>query len=742
MSAISKRVTATAAGAAVMFFVFGSLVSLSLAAGPASATGAAADDDARPLPADAAAGGKQRPSTWYDYRDAMLELNKRTLAGAYKQVGTHGPWDEKAVAFLDRMAVYFTTGRLNWVYQPKDAVKSHEELIVAGKAVLDAGCTDPLIEYCYGAALNDSGKPAEALPHVQRAVDGLEKSGYPPARIAGAAARLGRLDLSPATMARTREIVRVQRLKNCCGKLDGIGRRQAANDTWDDIESWPRADQVAFVDALGKMPDADPWSLNLLDGIVEVKVAWDFRGSGWANKVTPEGWRGFYEHLTKARNSLVAAYKLAPQLPEPCIEMITVAMGAGDRLGEDRMLWFNRARVAQLDHANAYSYMFNASLPRWGGDFGAMYNIGVSAAQTDRYDTIAPWQFVRAMQAIVNDAGGEWGPILARPGIYDGMAEVSDKYAAQVVKMGRTDQWHTTFRAALAWRAGRFKEARKFLDKAGDRIEFSAFREFGSQDPPAAVGNIYAMSSPHADETTQAENAFRGERYDEALKIYKTIAAAADVHPRMKPYLDMRMRVAERRAKFARGEWMDVQPGKDLAGWKAAAGIWRVIDDAGGQLHGELAPTLKFVPSIMCDESVGTRFEFSGVMTPEGHSANPGVVIGVGAYPMFYTGIAAGAVYMFSSDGFKQTVPTDALADLHESARFVMTYDNGKLSLQINEKLALDKFQLPPQVMRDPRIGVFTNVRAGSRFGELKVRRLPDAAAKPDDGDDKPDDAK
>ena len=35
-------------------------------------------------------------------------------------------------------------------------------------------------------------------------------------------------------------------------------------------------------------------------GWIEIKRAWAARGSGWANTVTEDGWRGFREHLTKA----------------------------------------------------------------------------------------------------------------------------------------------------------------------------------------------------------------------------------------------------------------------------------------------------------------------------------------------------------------------------------------------------------------------------------------------------------
>jgi hypothetical protein len=681
---------------------------------------------ADPLVGDDPASKPAGPSTWHDYRDGMIAFNQRTLSVAYKSVGKHGPWDADAVKFLDDMAVRFSAGNLNWVYHPKGGVKSLEELAAAGKALVDAGCTDPLVGYCYGFALHESGKPAEALPYVQAAAEGLEPAGYPSSRIAGAAARLMKLD--PSTAEGMRPVVEMHRLKTCCGKLDDTARRQAAEHTSSDLTAAGRAAQVAFTDKLREMPDADPWVLNVLDGRLHIKLAWDSRGGGWANTVTDEGWRGFFDHLAKARDSLTAAYKLAPHLPEASIEMITVSMGAGEKLGEDQNTWFDRATAAQLDHDHAYATMLNALLPRWGGTYAQMFDLGRRGVMTGRYDTIAPWQFVRAVQRIVNDSGGNWPAVLARPGVYEGLVEVANKYAAYSVKVGHPEGWFLTFRAALAWRADKYAEARKLLDKAGEGIDPTAFLEFGSQNPPAAIGHVYAMSGPQAAAVEEAEASLEAERYEDALKSFRAVAAAADNPERMKPYLEARIELVDRKAKFARGDWVEVQPDQTLKGWRAVSGAWEVDKD--GVLVGRNAG--KYMPAIVFSEPLGPRFEVACRMEPGTPTSQPGVALARGEHPVYYVSFGGGHVSLFDATGKdRQRVPAEALNKISGPAEVVVRYDNGKLSATVAGKSVLENHPAPPpHALGDVRIAVHMYGNGTARYGGLKVRKFTDDAVR------------
>jgi hypothetical protein len=110
-------------------------------------------------------------------------------------------------------------------------------------------------------------------------------------------------------------------------------------------------------------------------------------------RVKEKGWEGFAGHLAKAREHLVAAYRLDPSRPEAAAEMIPVTMGQNSE-GESEEVWFERAVKAQVDFAPAYVSMSWALRPRWGGSTEAMYKLADRCASSDRFDTSVPYQCV------------------------------------------------------------------------------------------------------------------------------------------------------------------------------------------------------------------------------------------------------------------------------------------------------------------------------------------------------------
>ena len=64
--------------------------------------------------------------------------------------------------------------------------------------------------------------------------------------------------------------------------------------------------------AAAREPGADPWIALLADAEAERLAAWRGRGGGFANSVTEEGWRGFAEHLEKAKAKALKAHELHP----------------------------------------------------------------------------------------------------------------------------------------------------------------------------------------------------------------------------------------------------------------------------------------------------------------------------------------------------------------------------------------------------------------------------------------------
>jgi len=87
----------------------------------------------KPLPAGPDAYTEQ------DFCQAKLEWNRKTLAGAYQEVGDTDPaWDEPALELLEMFARYFSE---------VPGAPSSEELLAAAELLIDTECHDPLVLY-------------------------------------------------------------------------------------------------------------------------------------------------------------------------------------------------------------------------------------------------------------------------------------------------------------------------------------------------------------------------------------------------------------------------------------------------------------------------------------------------------------------------------------------------------------------------------------------------------------------
>ena len=89
--------------------------------------------------------------------------------------------------------------------------------------------------------------------------------------------------------------------------------------------------RAAIVGAVEQTQWVDPWARLFLSGRRRVDDAWDARGNDFADKVKPEGWKGFSESMALARKDLEASWRARPDRPEAAVSMIEVTMAGGAR---------------------------------------------------------------------------------------------------------------------------------------------------------------------------------------------------------------------------------------------------------------------------------------------------------------------------------------------------------------------------------------------------------------------------
>jgi len=155
----------------------------------------------------------------------------------------------------------------------------------------------------------------------------------------------------------------------------------------DDLKARPADLRVVynFIGSPAEAKEYDPWFGHIAEAEAEDWAAWKVRGGGYASEVTEEGWKGFHEHLAKARVAGEKAYQLHPELPESSYAMLhIVAPQCGSE--EEKDLWFSRVLEREVDNRNAWNtYIFHA-LPRWGGSVSGLRLLSDALWTIDRAD--------------------------------------------------------------------------------------------------------------------------------------------------------------------------------------------------------------------------------------------------------------------------------------------------------------------------------------------------------------------
>jgi len=669
-------------------------------------------------------GDDPKAFTQHDLLKSRLEFNRRTLGGAYKEVGRHDPkWDDTAQQFLDAMAVYFTYGSAEAIYQTVELPKD-EDLARLSKALADARCADPLVRYCQGVLALDRGDRVAAQSYLLGISWALKGERYPPFRVAMGAVRA--LDVTPPS----RKDVGTEKMAwdtalEAADDAPGLDLRHKMVFIWSVLNRLTPAKKLEFCDALATRPTASPWILNYLYGHTHVKLAWEARGTGWASTVTDDGWRALHEHMQKARDYLTKAQALHPDFPEPATEMIAVAMGDGERLQVDGREWFEKSVRAQLDFYPAYEAYQLSLWPRWGGSRRAMFDVGVECLQTGRYDTYVPFQLFRAVEGIIRDADNDFS-ILRDPEVQVALWQVLTTMGERAGGK-ESREIYPSLAAAVKWRAGDFKAAAGVMDKLGERFvpgAFSRLREW----PPLAMSEVRAMTGPQAATFERARAAEAAGDRNAAIAAYDAAAAKLDAKDPGRGYALFRGKALKYERDFAAGGWVDITPDAELNGWMPAAGAWTVEPD--GAVRG--VSNERGRGALVCRADFGTAFELRARIydVEKKPHALPVLVINWADYDRYEAaGINTGESRLL----VRHTGPTlvKPVAKFKGGEQVMVRLRDERMTVLVDgvvvaENLAAEN--RPPAYRHWVGLGI-NNLAADSngRFREVQIRRLDEA---------------
>ena len=315
----------------------------------------------------------------------------------------------------------------------------------------------------------------------------------------------------------------------------------------------------------------------------------------------PQDPKPHWEALAAAPSESVEA---APGLPGAG-RALDASGGGWRRPADDTpRLWFDHAAAAQFDWTPAYTQMRQHLVNC--EDVDAIYAFGVECLKTGRYDTDVPWRFLVVLSDIqlVTKSDAYW----RRPEVYANLCEFFRKNA-QDTRNKNMDFFHSQ-EALLAYGAGHFQDARKALDKVGDRMVKHGVFLVNAGNVDLAMGRTYALTGPLAAQVQTMEKADQAGQVEQAAQSCRQMLAALDRADKGRPYLRDRLATTQIEARCAAGEWTPIQPDADLAGWSATVGQWSV-DDKGG-LVGKWNPSDPCAAMLLCHAKIGPNFEVMG----------------------------------------------------------------------------------------------------------------------------------
>ena len=662
---------------------------------------------------------------WADRQTIFDRWAQAKLIEAYE---THGNkderWNEPARELIGR-------AMRKWI--AVEGTMRDRGLEELGNKAVAAGCDDPLVLFFRAAAMPRGTPREEAL---QTAVQGLAASKYSPALL-----YLGRVELWQQLNARQdSEQAAAALVPASFGALKlalSEGPMSAEDqEVWQFLLTRRASGDLleAHGEALCAVVDASPqvadWLKLGLRGAVEVELAWQARGAEYAEKVKPEGWRGFNEYLDSASEHLVKSWELNPKHPAAATNMIRVVMGIGNREAVEMRIWFDRAVAARFDHAPAYQAFLWGLRPRWHGSHEAMLAFGRECLATKRFDTWVPWYCMVAAQ----DVASEWddpAAFYAEEAPYAELKAVCEGYLNARSSL-RSEKFFRSHLAILAGRCNQPKDCRAYLESLAFQLDPSV-GSFWNVDTRSEIRWLSAMSGPAAELLEAAEEAALEEKSALALEKITAALEVPELDAPGRSYLQERKSAFTAQQALARSTPKPLFPSTDLAGWESR-GAYASVPQAG---------VLQFAAArtgvLVSDIAPGNEFELTGEIefaAPTTNASEAQVMLSrvIGPSQSAWTIIRFlqheqyGDGVTFQVEDAQRTVKR---ADLPSRFSFSVVLSGGRVQVQVLGDQMIDApLNLPASTVAGMRLGLGASAspdEAVVRFHNLQLKIIGSA---------------
>jgi hypothetical protein len=617
-------------------------------------------------------------------------------------------------------------------------LQKSNEMIVAmcDHLVADPACNDPLVLTLAGA---NEIEMQEAVRRFDRAVKAYEHSPYK------AYPRLY------ATVMLADRLTQLRREHQRVSELDFSAKR-LLKEALEDGSIQPE-DQAEFADVLiggwgsgfverngAALPPivetaglgGFQWLALMLEGQNQLDAAWRSRGGGYSSTVTEEGRRGFDTHLARARASFTKAWELRPDLPYAAARMIYVSLG--DSGIKEMRLWFDRVVRLQIDFYGAWQDLRWGLRPRWYGDVDSMLALGVTAANTRRYDTDVPRKLFDSVTDVEQELDLPPGQhIYGRADVWPHLQQMYEGYLAEPSRAWESTGWHNAY-ATVAFLGGKYDVARTQLEAIHWQPARKNMVGWG-RDMALMPLEVAARTSAVRQQIDAAESASHQGTIAEALRIYTALGAATNLDERTQAFVRERLNTLTTEQHLQKKDWMDFLPtGDGLAGWTIERGEYTAMPDGSLVVKSDQSGHI-----IYSRARVGTEFEIRGTFEVVQSSSNAfqaGVVMGMpdfGSLGWFGfrmkrnedQGDVASFAEGWSTRQIHKLVTLDSVTN-----SFYLRLQDGLVTATVNDQEVF-KNAKPPQNQGVPTkdflvgLGAFNDVNGSViRYRNVQIRKL------------------
>jgi hypothetical protein len=614
-------------------------------------------------------------------------------------------------------------------------------VLMCDKLAANPACDDPLVLAMTAA---NAGELHEQGRRLDRAVKGFEHSRYNAYPKLYATVMLARnlIRLNPhSDRVRALDESAIQLLKEAL-KDDSFRPEDQAEIAEILIHGWGsgflgrKGEAItSTVKAAGKPFE---WLALVIEGRHQINEAWKARGSGYADAVTPKGWKGFREHLALARRTLPKAWQLRPDLAEAPYQMMNVSLG--DSGISEMRLWFDRTVTAQIDHVGAWNELRWGLRPRWNGDLDSMLAFGVMAANTRRYDTDVPYYLFKSISDLEQELKLPPGHhIYGREDIWPHMQQMCEGYIAEPSGAKGRDSWRSAYSIA-AFLAGKYDIARAQLEAINWQPWRGNMLSWG-MDMTIMPLEVAARTSPAGQQIDAAESRRDHGDFAGALQLYRELSTATNTDERTQAFIRDRLVTVGMEQRLKTGEWIDFLPtGENLTGWTVWRGKCAALPDGALEVQSDQTGHIIFPRA-----RVGTDFEVRGtfeVVRSSTAAFEAGLV--VGAPPFESSGWCSfrmkrnadeGDVASFAEGWSTRQLCTPVTLN-NVTNTFYFRFQHGLVSSTVNDKEVFKNAE-PPKYTSLPTseshlgLGAF-NAKNDTviRYHNVQVRSIPEVETK------------